>query len=129
MEASLVKRVRASLHGTKTNEDGSVSIRPLVIRMNNPCIVSEFEKYADAVLVNFGVETKAALTIISGGFEPSALLPVQLPKDIETVEKHCEDKAFDYEPYTDSCGNTYDFGFGLNWSGPIHDNRYDKYVI
>ncbi len=100
----------------------------VVIRMNNPCMVSEFEKYADAILVNFGVETKAALTIISGGAEPSALLPVQLPKDMETVEKHCEDNAFDYEPYTDSCGNTYDFGFGLNWAGPIRDGRYDKYV-
>ncbi len=100
----------------------------VVIRMNNPCIVSEFEKYADAILVNFGVETKAALTIISGGAEPSAMLPVQLPGDMETVEKHCEDLPLDYVPYTDSEGNTYDFGFGLNWSGEIRDERWQKYV-
>ncbi len=100
----------------------------VVIRMNNPCIVSEFEKYADAILVNFGVEAKAALTVISGGAEPQALLPVQLPKDMETVEKHCEDVPLDYEPYVDSNGNAYDFGFGLNYSGVIHDDRWKKYV-
>ncbi|WP_026494373.1 glycoside hydrolase family 3 protein [Butyrivibrio sp. WCD3002] len=98
------------------------------IRMNNPCMVSEFEKYADAILVNFGVETKATLTIVSGGAEPSAMLPVQLPADMETVEKHCEDKPFDYNPYTDSVGNTYDFGFGLDFKGVIRDDRYEKYV-
>ncbi len=100
----------------------------VVIRMNNPCMVAEFEEYADAILVNFGVETKAALTVISGGYEPTAMLPVQIPKNMETVEKHCEDKPFDYEPYVDSCGNKYDFGFGLNWKGAIRDERYEKYV-
>ena len=25
-------------------------------------------------------------------------------------------------------GNIYDFGFGLNWKGVIHDNRTEKYV-
>ena len=104
--------------------------KPVIVSiiMNNPCMVSEFEKYADAILVNFGVETKAVLTIVSGGAEPSAMLPVQLPADMETIEKHCEDKPFDYTPYTDSVGNTYDFGFGLNFSGAIRDDRYEKYV-
>ena len=95
----------------------------VVIRMHNPCILAEFEKYADAILIDFGVETGAVLTVISGGYEPSARLPIQLPKDMETIEKHCEDRPFDYEPYTDSCGNTYDFGFGLNWNGRIRDGR------
>ncbi len=99
----------------------------VVIRMNNPCMVAEFEKYADAILVTFGVETKAAMTIISGGAEPSALLPVQIPADMDTVEKHCEDVPFDYEPYKDSAGNIYDFGYGLNWSGVIRDDRWKKY--
>ncbi len=98
-----------------------------VIRMNNPCIIAEFEKYADAILVNFGVETSAPLTIISGEAEPSGMLPAALPADMETVEKHCEDVPFDYEPYRDSCGNVMDFGFGLNWSGPIRDARWEKY--
>ncbi|WP_026665836.1 glycoside hydrolase family 3 protein [Butyrivibrio sp. FC2001] len=98
------------------------------IRMNNPCIVAEFEKYADAILVNFGVETAAVLSIVSGKAEPSGMLPVQLPKDMSTIEKHSEDVPFDYEPYTDSEGNKYDFGFGLNWKGAIRDDRWDKYV-
>ena len=100
----------------------------VVIRMMNPCVVSEFEPYADAILVNFGVEPKAVLTIISGGAQPSGLLPVQIPADMETVERHCEDVPFDYTPYTDSVGNTYDFGYGLNWRGVIRDERTKRYV-
>ena len=104
--------------------------KPVIVsvRMNNPCMVSEYEKYADAILVNFGVETGDVLSIVSGKAEPSGLLPVQLPKDMSTVEKHFEDVPFDYEPYTDSVGNTYDFGYGLNWNGVIRDDRWDKYA-
>ena len=98
------------------------------IRMNNPCMVAEFEKYADAVLVDFGVEARAVYSLISGAAEPSALLPVAIPRDMETVEKHFEDKPFDYEAYVDSCGNKYDFGYGLNWKGIIQDARTEKYV-
>jgi beta-glucosidase len=29
--------------------------------------------------------------------------------------------------HTDSEGNTYDFGFGLNWNGVIKDARVEKY--
>lgn len=29
--------------------------------------------------------------------------------------------------YLDSDGNVYDFGFGLNWNGPIIDDRIEKY--
>ena len=78
--------------------------------------------------MNFGVETGAVLSIVNGDANPSAMLPVQLPKDMSTVEKHCEDLPFDYEPYTDSMGNVYDFGFGLSWDGVIKDERWDKYV-
>ena len=34
------------------------------------------------------IEQDALLTVISGGAEPSGLLPVQLPRDMETVEAH-----------------------------------------
>ncbi|MCR5656160.1 MAG: glycoside hydrolase family 3 C-terminal domain-containing protein [Butyrivibrio sp.] len=99
-----------------------------VLRVNNPCIVSEFEEYADAILIDFGVETEAICTLVKGMAEPSGLLPVALPKDMDTVEKHCEDVPFDYEPYKDSAGNTYDFGFGLNFDGVIRDERWEKYA-
>lgn len=42
--------------------------------------------------------------------------PMQLPKDMSTVERHCEDVAFDLEPCTDECANRYDYGFGLHYS-------------
>jgi beta-glucosidase len=30
--------------------------------------------------------------------------------------------------YKDANGHTYDFGFGMNWKGVIHDARTEKYV-
>ncbi len=99
----------------------------VVVRMLNPCVLAELEPAADAILVDFGVQQEAILTILWGKAEPSGLLPVQLPRDMETVEAHCEDKPMDLIPYTDSMGNTYDFGFGLNWSGVIRDSRTKRY--
>ena len=99
----------------------------VVIRMHNPCVLAELEAAADAILVDFGVQNEAVMTLVSGGFEPSGLLPVQLPASMETVERHCEDKPLDLEPYRDSCGNRYDFAFGMNWNGVIHDSRTEKY--
>lgn len=103
--------------------------KPVIVsvRMHNPCVLSELEAAADAIIVDFGVQQDALLTIISGGAEPSGLLPVQLPRDMETVEVHCEDKPLDLEPYVDSRGNAYDFGFGMNWSGIIRDERTKRY--
>ena len=99
----------------------------VVVRMLNPCVLAELEPAADAILVDFGIQQEAILTIVSGKAEPSGLLPVQLPRDMETVESHCEDKPLDMIPYTDSVGNAYDFGFGLNWSGIIRDGRTLRY--
>ena len=99
----------------------------VVIRMHNPCVLAEFESAADAVLVDFGVQERAVLHIVCGKAQPSGLLPVQLPADMGTVEQHAEDTPFDYIPYTDSQGNVYDFGFGMDWSGVIHDARNEKY--
>jgi len=99
----------------------------VVVRMQNPCVLAEMESAADAILVDFGVQQEAILTILSGNAEPSGLLPVQLPRNMETVEAHCEDAPLDMIPYVDSTGNSYDFGFGLNWSGTIRDSRTMRY--
>jgi len=111
------------------NTRKQIGDKPLIvcIRMSKPCITAEFEPFCDAILVDFGIEKEAVLDIISGAAAPSGLLPVQLPRDMETVEKHCEDVPFDMIPYTDSCGNTYDFGYGLDWSGIIQDERTMMY--
>ena len=33
------------------------------------------------------------------------------------------------DPYVDSEKNSYDFAFGLNWSGVIDDDRTAKYKV
>lgn len=78
--------------------------KPVIVslRMLNPCVLAELEPAADAILVDFGVQQDALMTVICGGAEPSGLLPVQLPRDMETVEAHCEDKPLNLEPYVDS---------------------------
>jgi beta-glucosidase len=50
-----------------------------------------------------------------------------MPADMKTVELQKEDVPFDMTCHIDSEGNTYDFGFGLNWSGVIKDARNEKY--
>ncbi len=103
--------------------------KPVIVslNMNNPTVMAEFEGCADAILVNFGVQNQAVLDIVSGVAEPSALLPLQMPANMETVEAQFEDVPRDMECYVDSQGNTYDFAFGLNWSGVINDYRVQKY--
>lgn len=99
----------------------------LVVKASNPTVFSEIEKSADAILVQMGVQSQAILDIVSGAFEPSALLPFQMPADMKTVEEQKEDVPRDMKCYTDTDGNTYDFAFGLNWSGVISDARVKKY--
>lgn len=93
----------------------------------DPEVLSEVEPYADGILVDFGVEKRALLDMVSGQAQPSGLLLVQLPKDMKTVEQHCEDVPFDMLPYKDTAGNEYDFAFGLNWAGTIADDRVTLY--
>jgi beta-glucosidase len=97
------------------------------IAMSKPMVFSEFEKDADAIIVNFDVQDQAILDIISGASEPSGLLPMQMPADMKTVETQKEDVPFDMICHVDSEGNIYDFGFGLNWNGIIKDARVEKY--
>ena len=73
------------------------------------------------------IQDQAVLDVISGKVEPSGLLPHQMPANMATVEKQMEDVPFDMEVYTDGEGNSYDFGFGLNWSGVIQDERTERY--
>ena len=99
----------------------------VVVKVTKPLVMSEFEPYADAVIVSFGVQAQAVLDIISGKVEPSGLLPMQMPANMSTVEKQFEDVPRDMDCFVDSDGNTYDFAFGLNWSGVINDSRVERY--
>jgi len=99
----------------------------VVLNMSNPTVVSEFEPSASAILVSFGVQDQAIVDILAGAAEPSGLLPLQMPADMQTVEEQYEDTPLDMQPYVDAAGNTYDFGFGLNWAGVIEDARTATY--
>jgi beta-glucosidase len=103
--------------------------KPVIVfvRTTNPFVASELEEAADAVLLDFSVESRTLLELVTGKAEPSALLPFQMPKNMETVEAQYEDVPRDMEPYTDGNGNTWDFAFGLNWRGVIADGRVTKY--
>ncbi|NBA78717.1 beta-glucosidase [Emticicia sp. ODNR4P] len=103
--------------------------KPVIVSvsMDNPMVFNEFEKEVEGILVNFKVQDQAIFEIISGKKEPSALLPIQMPANMSTVEKQAEDVPQDMECHKDSEGNVYDFGFGLNWKGVIKDGRVKLY--
>ncbi|KRM05713.1 hypothetical protein FC89_GL001420 [Liquorilactobacillus ghanensis DSM 18630] len=104
--------------------------KPVIVSVTaqNPFVLSEIEPYADAIVLDFGVSDRALFDVLDGTFEPSGLLPVQMPADMKTVETQKEDTPFDLVPFTDNDGNTYDFGYGLNYSGIIHDWRTKKFT-
>src|SRR5450432_661996 len=104
--------------------------KPVIVCLflSKPAVVSEFEKEADGIFVSFGVQNQALLDVIAGVAEPSGLLPVQMPVSMKYVELQSEDIPHDMICYTDANGNTYNFGFGLNWKGVISDTRTERYA-
>ncbi|MGN1155103.1 MAG: glycoside hydrolase family 3 N-terminal domain-containing protein [Agathobacter sp.] len=98
-----------------------------VITLKNPMVMAELEPYSDALLVEYGVTPQAVVDVITGKFIPEGLLPVQIPIDMDTVERQKEDVAFDMTCYQDSEGHVYDFGYGLNFDGVICDERTRRY--
>ena len=105
----------------------------LYVRENNPMVFGEVEPYADAIIIGYAISTQAALDVATGKVEPRAMLPMGQPADMDAVEEQFEDAGHDMRCYVDANGNTYEFGFGLNWSGVIGvdtpDARYDKFVL
>lgn len=112
-----------------TNTKAKLGNKPLIVAVsaNNPMVFAEIEPSADAILMAFGVQDQALMEIVAGKFEPSALLPMQMPADMETVETNMEDVPFDLKCYRDSEGHVYDFGYGMNWKGVISDERTKMY--
>jgi beta-glucosidase len=105
--------------------------KPVIVAVNisNPMIFSEFEKNANVIIAHFGIQDQALMDILTGAAEPSGLLPMQMPMDMQTVEKQFEDVPHDMKCYTDAEGNVYDFAFGLNWKGVVNDERTKKYKV
>lgn len=95
--------------------------KPVIVcvAMHNPTVCSEFEPYADAIVADFGVSRQALLDLLTGASPFKGRLPIQLPQDMETVERHLEDVAFDLTPYTDEEGHVYDYGYGIDTAGTL----------
>lgn len=105
---------------------------PIVVVMSanrsGAMVWSEVEPLADVVFYRYGsVSDDAAVELIAGKVEPSALLCQQQPASMKAVEQEMEDVSRDLECYVDANGNTYDFAYGLNWSGVINDERVATY--
>jgi beta-glucosidase len=99
----------------------------VVVNLSRAMVFNEFEGKVDGILARFSVGEQAVLDILSGKYEPSGLLPMQMPAHMSAVEKQYEDMPFDMPCHQDSEGNVYDFGYGLNWGGVIQDGRTAKY--
>ncbi|WP_040586158.1 glycoside hydrolase family 3 protein [Spirosoma luteum] len=123
------KTINTSDLGMVTETYTKMNGKPVIValQVSNPTVVGEFEKESNAILAHFGVQDQALLDILTGAHEPSALLPMQMPADMKTVEAQAEDVPRDMTSYRDSDGNVYDFGFGLNWKGVIQDARTARY--
>ena len=117
-DAELVRETRR----TMGNKPVIVSVRT-----TNPFVLSEIEALADAILIDYEVQSQALLDVISGRYEPSGLLPAQMPASLETVELQAEDLPRVMQPYTDSEANVYDFAYGLHWHGIIRAARVGKF--
>ncbi len=110
--------------------------KPVVLCVNadRPMCFGEIEPLADAILLGFVMDgtdlpVNAFCDLACGKVEPSGLLPLQMPLDMDVVEGQLEDVPRDMEVYADSEGNEYDFAFGLDWSGVISDERTQKYGV
>lgn len=109
----------------------------VAVKSDGPMIFAEIEPMADAILIGFGMsigsgyglDERALIEVAAGIYEPAGLLPVQMPADMLTVEAQLEDVPRDMTCYTDAAGNTYDFAYGMNWSGIISDERTATYAV
>lgn len=113
---------------------------PSVVAMftGKPMCFYEFEPYVDGIVATFcgasiyggaSSSSEALARIVVGIDEPSGLLPMQMPKDMNDVERQAEDTPRDMECYTDSIGHKYDFAYGMNYAGVINDDRVKTYSV
>jgi beta-glucosidase len=126
------KTVKASNHSdlelilkTKSQMNGKPVI--VCIDASRPMVFNEFETQVNGILMGFGIQHQVFFDAMLGQIEPNGLLPLQMPANMETVEQQYEDVPHDMKVHVDSEGNSYDFGFGLNWNGVIKDARTDRY--
>ena len=113
--------------------NGIAGDKPVVVLMTGAntgtMVWSEVEPLADAILWTYSSAAEAMLQAAAGVYEPTGLLVIGMPKDMDQTEIELEDVPRDQECYTDANGNTYTFTFGMNWSGVIKDGRVSTYNV
>ena len=112
-----------------TDAKAALGDKPIILIVNykNAFVPAEVEPLADAILVSVDAAQEAYLNIISGRYDPTGMLAITLPRSMNHIEMSAEDVP-DTTPYVDSDNNVYQFGFGLNFSGRIVDERTEKYL-
>ncbi|KAK5789858.1 hypothetical protein VI817_008981 [Penicillium citrinum] len=78
--------------------------------MARPAVIPEIIRQADAVLANFGSDSRAFLDIVFGASEPEGRLPYDLPGSMKAVEAQMEDVPFDTRD------PVFKFGHGLSYT-------------
>lgn len=109
----------------------------VLMNVDSSLVWTEVEPMADVILCAYGAFSgggatpasldEAYMKVVVGEYEPNGLLVVQMPASMEAVEAQADDVPRDMECYVDANGNTYDFAFGMNWSGVINDERVQTY--
>ena len=112
---------------------GIAGSKPVVVLMTGAntgtMVWSEVEPMADAIIWTYSSAAEALLQVAAGEVEPTGLLVIGMPKDMDATETELEDVPRDQELYVDANGNTYGFTFGMNWSGVIKDGRVSTYNV
>lgn len=103
--------------------------KPIILILNyrNAVVPAEFEPLVDAIVVGVETAQEAFMNVISGRYEPTGMLAITMPRSMNHIEMSAEDVP-DTTPYVDADNNVYQFGFGLNYSGRIVDERTEQYL-
>ena len=103
--------------------------KPLVLLFNyrNATVPAEFEPLADAILMTVEGAQEAYMDIVSGRYDPVGMLAITFPRSMNHIEMSNEDVP-DTTPYVDADNNVWQFGFGLNYSGRIVDERTEEFI-
>lgn len=120
----MAKRAKMLLSAGVDQFGGLNTVQPIVTAYNDPALTP------DAIICNFESQNAAVLDVMLGStqygndsaapvaIKPTAMLPMQFPKDMNEVETQYEDVPRDMVCYIDTEGNVYDFGFGLTYGAP-----------
>lgn len=87
------------------------SQKPTIIcmYMDRPAVAPEVINSSVGFLADFGAHDDAVLDIVFGKFNPTGILPFELPVSMEAVEKQFEDVPYDSE------NPVFPFGHGLRY--------------